>query len=248
MSKVSNQNRIDNDVCGRVQARLKEAVKNKISYLDLNDIDVSHVKYFSNMFYEDPYDIENNFTGTIDISKWDTSNAKSLLRMFNNAVFENVIGISNLDTTNVTIMDEVFMNCKIKSPIDISGWNMSKVRSVNYMFSFCAIPSVGDLSKWVTSNIVAIDRMFEFCKTADFGDLTKWDLSEVQSAISVFDNSTPGNKYIFKDNRIALKDVLSKDNISVDSQIINLLNKVPKSIKNQGIEQTLEVMQNLIKK
>lgn len=95
--------------------KLKELVVAclKMGRTNLNFIDTSKVDSFNSLFaYITSKEIEK-----LDISRWDTSNVKTMRYMFNRSLFNG----------------------------DISKWDMSKVEDISHMFSHC--PFNGNISK-----------------------------------------------------------------------------------------------------
>ena len=111
-----------------------DRIKNDGPTCDLNDIDVSKIKYMIFLFDAKSNTIFKDFNG--DISQWDVSNVKDMCGMFHGC--------------------EKF-NC------DISAWNVSNVEDMYGMFYRCGEFNQ-DISKWNVSNVDNIQSMFYKCK------------------------------------------------------------------------------------
>ena len=106
-----------------VKPKTKEELKTLINVeinqhgncCDLNNIDVSLVTDFSNLFYN------SKFNG--DISRWDVSSVKNMLCMFYGSRFNG--DISKWDIRGVTNVNSMFRGSKFNG--DISGWNTCSV-------------------------------------------------------------------------------------------------------------------------
>jgi len=102
---------------------------------DLNDIDVSAITNFSNLFNKDVISSLFKYKGNIDVSKWDVSNGTRFDFMF--------AGYSNF-------------NC------DLSQWNVSNGKNFEFMFAYCTKLKT-DLSLWNFSNATNLKGMFYEC-------------------------------------------------------------------------------------
>ena len=95
-------------IIARDHCHLKDIIRRRIHKYgpncDLNDIDVSHVKFMGWLFEH------MNFTG--DISKWDVSNVDEMCYMFSDSTFNG--DISKWDVSKVTNNVHIFVNCPIK--------------------------------------------------------------------------------------------------------------------------------------
>jgi surface protein len=77
-----------------------------------------------------------------DISKWDVSNVRSMLAMFENSKFNR--SISKWNVSKVTTMQMMFYRSEFNK--DISKWDVSNVEDMKEMFLDSEFN--GDLSKW----------------------------------------------------------------------------------------------------
>lgn len=140
---------------------------------DLNDIDVSDIRDFTGVF-----NVSHNGQFVGDISKWDTSSATTMTRMFEMSDFNG--DISNWNTSKVTDMERMFRQSRFTG--DLSKWDTSAVTKMDHMFEFTRINC--DLSKWNVSKVKSMFRMFV---GAHFnGDIADWDVSQCESLGQMF--------------------------------------------------------------
>lgn len=129
---------------------------------DLNHLDVSAVTDFRSVFEHLP------FTGRI--SKWNVSNAKSMVRMFDGSAFDG--DISLWDVSKVENMQEMFCECRFNG--DLSKWDVSSVTNMGVMFEGGHFN--GDISAWDVRHVKGFSRMF---KDGNFsGDISKWQVEK----------------------------------------------------------------------
>ena len=132
-----------------------------IDYI-LGIIDLSENKNFNYMFRS------CQSLTTLDISKWNTSNATEMSEMFRDCQSLTSLDVSNFNTSNVTDMSGMFSFCSSLTTLDVSKWNTSKVRYfcsyfTQGMFRGCSSLTSLDISNWDTSNAINMDLMFEGC-------------------------------------------------------------------------------------
>ncbi len=168
----------------------------------LNSICTSKIYDFHELFKY----IEPKFKG--DVSKWDMSNAKTTICMFENC-FDFNSDISRWDVSNVEDMHGMFYNCQEFNQ-NLNNWNVSKVKDMSGMFNHChnfdnpldkwkdKLKNVKkmrqmfqdnfkfnqDLSIWDISNVEEMDYMFSNCYELD-QDFSKWNL-DGKSANAIF--------------------------------------------------------------
>ena len=124
--------------------------------IDFNDIDVSEMTTFHNVFKGTKFEY-------INISNWYAPKVEDMSYMFKNCKNLKSIGnLSNWNVSNVKKIIGVFDNCEqLESVGDLSNWNVSNIRDMQYTFYNCKnLKSVGDLNKWDISNACVISWMF----------------------------------------------------------------------------------------
>ena len=120
-------------------------------------------------WFNDLYYVES-----IDVSKVDTSQVKSMAYLFKEAgcfVDDTFVikGLDSWNTSNVTDMQWMFRgagsdakNFKLDGGLD--HWDTSKVRVMVFMFDLAGDEAknwyIGDLSEWSTASIIAANNMF----------------------------------------------------------------------------------------
>ena len=179
---------------------------NKLTALDVSDLDMSKVTDMRWMFFNctalTNIDVSNLDTSSattmgdmfsgcaaltnIDVSKWDTSSVKILNGMFDGCAALTNIDVGNWDTSKVTEMSYMFRGCAALTNIDVSNWDVSSVTTMSWMFYGCAALTNIDVSNWDTSSVIALSGMFEGCAALTNIDVGKWDASSVRSMNEMF--------------------------------------------------------------
>ena len=75
---------------------------------------------------------------SLNVNTWNTSNVKTMHRVFINCLSLTTLDLSNWNTSNVTKMTEVFGGCSSLTTLDLSGWNTNNVTEMNNLFSGCS--------------------------------------------------------------------------------------------------------------
>ena len=124
----------------------------------IRNLDVSLIEDLSGLFRG-----IGEYTKTLDLSGWKTSNVKSMNRLFYCCSNLESLDLSGWDTSNVNDMSWMFFYCSGLKSLDLSGWDTSKVKDMSNMFTDCSRLESLDLSGWDTSSIKCIDYMFDNC-------------------------------------------------------------------------------------
>ncbi len=144
----------------------------------LENFDTSKVNNFSYMFTGFGY---RTAGVNVDISNWDTSNAKYMIGMF------KYVGEYG----------------KEYSFGDLSNWNTSNFEKMDYMFATRGKLDFGDISVWDTSKVTSMSGLFYAVKNFNL-DITKWDTSKVtdMSAMFFFTSNINSNLSNLKTNNV----------------------------------------------
>ena len=124
----------------------------------IRNLDVSLIEDLSGLFRG-----IGEYTKTLDLSGWKTSNVKSMNRLFYCCSNLESLDLSGWDTSNVNDMSWMFFYCRGLKSLDLSGWDTSKVIHMNGMFSYCKSLESLDLSGWDISNVVNMGNIFYDC-------------------------------------------------------------------------------------
>ena len=127
-----------------------------------------------------------------DISRWDTSQVRTMRNMFFNMSAFNQ-NISGWNVLNVTNMDGMFAHATAFNQ-DIGGWNMSNVTSMNGMFAQ-ATTFNQDIGVWNTSNVTDMHAMFNGA-TAFNREISRWDTRKVTDMGEMFKDASVFNRDI----------------------------------------------------
>lgn len=137
---------------------------------DLNDIDISAVSDFSQLF--------KNRDFTSDISRWDVSHATNMHAMFAQSTFTG--NISKWNVSSVRNMSDMFERSQFNS--DISAWNVSSVGTMANMFRRSDFN--GDINAWDVSKVEYFEHMFYDSGYA--GNLSMWQPIRAKSMECMF--------------------------------------------------------------
>ena len=124
----------------------------------IRNLDLSLIEDLSGLFRG-----IGEYTKTLDLSGWKTSNVKSMNRLFYCCSNLESLDLSGWDTSNVNDMSWMFFYCRGLKSLDLSGWDTSKVIHMNGMFSYCKSLESLDLSGWDISNVVNMGNIFYDC-------------------------------------------------------------------------------------
>lgn len=115
-----------------------------------------------------------------------TSNATTLLALFQGCKALTSVDVSTWDVSNVEDMKGVFNKCNSLQSIDVSNWNISSATSIRSMFSSCSSLTSVDVSKWVTNNVTEMKKMFFRCSALTSLDVSNWNTSSVTDMSYLF--------------------------------------------------------------
>lgn len=163
--KVKTSKELQNIVRDRYLENPKE--------LDLTDIDVSEIKDFNSLFFH----LSN--LEKIDISGWNTSNAKNFVNFFAECFdLKEIIGVEDLDTSEVVDLTNVFYQCQSLENLDVSSWQTNKVESLTGFVNHCKkLKTIKGIENWNYENLKWVTCAFADCPLLDI-DLSKWDFNK----------------------------------------------------------------------
>ena len=127
-----------------------------------------------------------NFLYSLDISKADMSNVRSMYWMFGHCTSLQTLDLGGFDTSNVTDMRGMFLACRSLQTLDVSGLDTSNVTDMSEMFDSCSNLQTLDLSGFDTSNVTDMSSMFWECSSLKTLDLSIFDTSNVKSMHYMF--------------------------------------------------------------
>ena len=139
--------------------------------LDLTDLDVSEIRNFECIFYE------LSKVERIDISGWNTSNARNFINCFYECFnLKEIIGIEDLDTSNVVELTNMFYQCQSLENLDVSKWKTKNVNSITGFVNHCKkLKTIKGLENWEYENLSWVTYAFSDCPLLDDIDLSSWD-------------------------------------------------------------------------
>ena len=192
--------------------------KNAESITGLDKLDVSHVKYFTSMFYG-----LKNLKTPVDLSSWDLSNAGGLVYMFastnldmfkgyekfriggNNpdffGMFEGASTSGSIDLSEwkiaapgISRMENMFAETKAPGGINIKGDIAKKGASnTSQMFVQVDTSSIDGLDELNMSKTTKALAVFYDAKISDPINLSSWDMSSVTDTTNMFNNFNAPN-------------------------------------------------------
>lgn len=139
---------------------IKEHYDNDI--YNLNDIDVSKITDFSELFVGD----ENTGNKDFDVSEWNVSKCKDFSNMFKGCEKFNC-DLSEWDVSSGEDFSSMFYKCH-EFNSNLSHWDVSNGEDFSWMFGYCDKFN-SDISEWKISNksILYIQHMFYDCPIDD---------------------------------------------------------------------------------
>jgi surface protein len=158
--------------------------ENKITAMNLNNLDVSNIKDMHNMFH-DSYDLQK-----LAIDDWNVSNVTNMARLFNACHSLQTLDLNNWNVSNVADMHSLFTGCKNLQTINIKNWNVGNVKNMSFMFSGCTQLQNITINNWDVHNVKDMTAMFEECKNLQTLDLNNWMVFNVKDMTAMFSGCT----------------------------------------------------------
>ena len=178
---------------------------NKLTALDVSDLDVSSVTSMNGMFYNCAA------LTNIDIGNWDVSSVTDMSHMFSGCAALTNIDIGNWDVSSVTDMGGMFYNCATLTNIDIGNWDVSSVTDMRRMFNKCSSLKILDMSDWDTSSVQIFESYYNMigseqtyyvaegpfvgCTSLEYISFRNWNMTNFNSFVRTM-RGTPSVKEI----------------------------------------------------
>jgi surface protein len=162
------------------------------TYGHISDWDVSEVTDMNRLFSSNSNYGSGESSFNEDIGNWDTSNVKTMIKMFDGATsFNQPIG--NWDVSNVTNMSFMFYGAtSFNQPI--GDWDVSNVTYMNGMF-YGATLFNQPIGSWDVSNVSYMNGMF-FRASSFNQPIGNWDVSKATNMNRMFDIYAAENTYL----------------------------------------------------
>lgn len=192
-----NKNELIQIIINKFNEQLVEQKdKEDNSVITLNDIDVSDIKDFSELFYKVYNNIAYSYKKiikVIDISEWEMSQATDLSYMFKKCEYVEEIKLSDWNVTNVRKFIGVFSLCEKLKTLDLSNWKTLSAQNMKYMFNECeSLETIGDISKWYIKQVLDFNHMFKRCSKLSC-NISSWKFNK-KARISNMNDSAEGVK------------------------------------------------------
>lgn len=165
---------------------------------------------------------------SLDVSKFETSNAVDMTGMFNNCSSLSLLDVSGFNTANVESMNRMFYYCSALTSLNVSSFDTSMVGSFSYMFCGCSKLKAIDVSKFNTANSKGMESMFSGCTSMTGLDLLSFIFNEYPGVSSMFESvgstadSCPIPVKVTKDGYIYLTQVT--ENCKIDPTYAKFVN------------------------
>ena len=161
----------------------------ELTSIDLTGWNTSNIQNFSAMFERD-----NKLATIKGIEDFDTSSATNLSYIFKNTAIES-LDLSKWDVSNAQHLTALFRASKLKTLTGISNWDVSNAYYMHYMFDLTNIDTI-DISNWKTNgNLKYTTFMFSNANISNIY-MNNMTFDTVTNNTDMFKNSTIGNIYV----------------------------------------------------
>lgn len=174
---------------------------NSINYLFMSDQNLREIKGLETLNFANAATVQgifqnDNNLGSIDISKWNISQAQNISWLFAYSNFD----IINVEFSNASSLADLggtfsYLNCE--NIIGLNSWDTSKVQTLAYAFDHFSIRNAEkklDLSNWVTPNLQTINSFMQNDSTNEnmptWVDIHNLDCSKVYDTYAAFEQAT----------------------------------------------------------
>ena len=125
-----------------------------------------------------------------DLIDWDVSSVQKMQRVFlDNAQLTDISGLSYWDVGNVTSFVATFAGAESLANLSpIANWDTSNAMDMQYMFSWCeSLKNLDALANWDTGKVLDMQYMFAHSTTLqDIEGVSNWDTSSLFDTWSMF--------------------------------------------------------------
>jgi len=135
---------------------------------------------------------------------FDTSNVRTMSRLFFQKQGLTELDLSNWDVSNVENMDSMFAHSRNLSSLNLSGWDTSNVRDMTAMFRGMDSLTDLDIAHFDTNNVMSMALMFEGTLGLTSLDLSGWDTRNVRYMENMFERTSPKLQPIFGENFVII--------------------------------------------
>lgn len=168
-------------------------------------------------------------TTSIDVSKLDTSRAKTMKGMFYYLVELRNLNVSNFDTSRVEDMSLMFYYLIRISNLDLSNFDTSNVKDMSDMFSGEWALLNLNLSNFNTSNVAYMTSMFMDSSKLEKINIKGFDFSKAKDTQNMFKNCYMLSKVELSDLNIKkdveVKDMFCRSQVDKNSEFFKKIDK-----------------------
>ena len=122
----------------------------------------------------------------LDLSEFDTTNVRTLKRMFLRNENLEELNLSGFDTSKVWNFTNMLGSCENLKEVDMSMFDTSNATLLNAMFARCHKLEKLDLRNFDTSNAITMENMFIDCAELREIDVSSFNTSEVENMQGMF--------------------------------------------------------------
>lgn len=157
---------------------------------NLKSLDLSKWNVSNADYMSNMFENDENLT-SLDLSGWNTSKVISTSYMFAGTKnLTTLAGINNFKTDSLKDMSGMFQDVGLKT-LDLSSWNTNNsVNRISWMFNGAKeLQSIGSLKNWDISNVDDLSGMFNDATSLKSLDISNWNTSEVKWFNKAFRNT-----------------------------------------------------------
>ncbi len=192
----------------------------KITTIDLSNLDTSNVTDMSSMFSN------CSSLGELNLSNFKTDNVINMRYMFGGCSSLGELNLSNFKTDRVTDMSMMFRGCSSLSKINLSSFNTKNVIDMSQMFYDCISLDTSNnlgITNWDVSNVKTFKSMFSKEKgspTWNVLDISNWNISDDANIESMFHRLYGDSELTVYVKDTAIKNRFENDIYSMNEEYI----------------------------